>query len=100
MFVSLLTLAEILKCMNDQAQHVNTTCKECGCNAALCIFNGSCKLDFRVIRDQLHASAVTFLTDSTIFLDTFRRWCTPLVELSPINFNLKGLQAFYCFHIH
>ena len=26
MSVSLLTLAEMLKCMNNQAQHVNTTC--------------------------------------------------------------------------
>ena len=35
--VSLSTFAEILKCMNDQAQDVNTTCMPYGCSAALCI---------------------------------------------------------------
>ena len=38
MTVSLFTLAEILKCLNDQAHHVNTTCMPYGWSAALRIF--------------------------------------------------------------
>ena len=43
----LLTLAEMLKCMNDEVQHVNTTCTKYGRTAAICIFTASCKLGLR-----------------------------------------------------
>ena len=49
MFISLLTVVGILKCINDKSRHVNAMRTLYGCSAALCIFSALCKLAFSQI---------------------------------------------------